>query len=123
MKFGEIVDALVMQRFLHGYSRGIEDQWVKDASGILHVVGSEIAVEPFRCAEQLFYEGERKDKTEEFPFGGCGGKDTESCSISKYKVRNLLKTANGLLGYPRAHSSSNSSRQVFESIPLANSPK
>jgi hypothetical protein len=46
-----------------------------------------VAVEPFRCAEELFYSADRleRDANEAFPFGGCGGgSNTANCGIDRY---------------------------------------
>ncbi|CAB9521592.1 expressed unknown protein [Seminavis robusta] len=85
VQYQEMAMALVDRTFVNGYSQVSEKKWVSEINHNVKLVAESIAVEPFRCAEELFYRGDRKDRKEEFPFGGCGGKNSDKCSVSKYK--------------------------------------
>jgi len=93
VKFDEIAEALVDNSFPDGYSKFSEEKWVKDVDTTVKMVAEKIAVEAFQCAEELFYKGDRTDDSEEFPFGGCDGKDPSNCGIEKYKFPVKLDVA------------------------------
>ncbi|CAB9498733.1 expressed unknown protein [Seminavis robusta] len=86
VKYGEIAKALINYKFDNGYSSTAETEWINKVDKSLNLVAEKIAVEPLRCAEELFYK--RPNATadaQEFPFGGCGGVDTATCPIQNYQ--------------------------------------
>ena len=82
VKFGEIANALVDNSFSQGYDYNSEKKWEDEVDKVNQVV-TDIVLESFQCAEDLFYHGDRADTTEDFPFGdGC--RSGNDCSISQY---------------------------------------
>ena len=73
---------MVDSAFSQGYDDASETNWATQVDAVNEIV-TDIALESFQCAEDLFYHGDRANTTEAFPFGeGC--RDASDCSINQY---------------------------------------
>ncbi|CAB9517957.1 expressed unknown protein [Seminavis robusta] len=83
VKFSSIFEGMVGKP---SYSESAIAAWKKKLTTVKEKLIRELVVEPFQCAERLFYNRTQKyTDAESFPYGGCKGKNSKQCSIDKYQ--------------------------------------
>ncbi|CAB9523634.1 expressed unknown protein [Seminavis robusta] len=84
VKFSSIFEGLVGKP---SYSESALAAWKTKLTTVKDKLTKDLAVEPFQCAERLFYNRPQKSTdVEAFPYGGCKGKgDSKKCEIDKYQ--------------------------------------
>lgn len=91
----DIARVLMNFKSQEGFEQGDVTLWRNNIDEVLSTMVKDILLEPFQCAEELFFSQDRIDyaPAENFVFKGCGGSGSADCSIDNYQFPTELNMA------------------------------